>query len=346
MSSAVINADKTIDTETKRKRIIKINIFALWLFCALKAPTVGIDIAGYKRIYEESARWPWMAFSNVYFEAGYTLLMQLFSKVGLSFQIFNGFVYIVIYFPWYVFLSRYSKEPTISILIYICYQFWVFNMSGLRQGMAMSICLLAFMLLEKKKAKRILGFIGLVVLASTLHQSAIIFFIALGVYYFTVSIKTIVGFLGVCFGAIFFRSSVVTLVNSIAGKYQVQQNMTLGGSFIMLIGFAAFSFGILAICQYRNGLFRGFEIDQAATYMMLCSIVLNLFLNGSNILRAASYASMFLTIALPNCINRCTRTSRLIVNVAVGLFLISLYFSDVLLVNQLNILPYRFFWSN
>lgn len=346
-SSAVINNSKA-DFRQKRKRILAINLFLLWLVCAMKAPSVGIDIDGYKRVYEASAQWEWFDFSQVYYEEGYTVLMQLFSKLGADFQLFNAFVYTVIYVPWFVFLNRYTRQPTMSLLIYICYQFWVFNMSGLRQGMAMSICLMAFIILEKKSLRRIILFVVVVLAASTIHRSAIIFLVALGVYLFSVKISTLLLFCVSYLLAIVFRPTVVSAVNSIAGKYQVSETITLGGSFVMLVGFTCFCFYIV----YRVEASRkdthkvrlvNVNISHAAVYMMLCSIALYLVLNGSNMLRGASYASMFLTIALPNSTTACTWKSKVYVNCAVSVFLLVLYFSDVLLANQLNIIPYKVF---
>ena len=348
-SSAVINNCK-IDFKKKRKRILAINVFFLWVICALKAPSVGIDIEGYKRVYEASAYWQWFDFSQVYYEEGYTVLMQLFSKLGADFQFFNAFVYTVIYVPWFVFLNRYTRQPTMSLLIYICYQFWVFNMSGLRQGMAMSICLIAFIILEKKSLRRIFLFVGFVLIASTIHRSAIVFLIALGVYIFSVKIGTLLIFCLSYLLAIVFRPTVVSVVNTIAGGYQVPPNVTLGGSFIMLVGFTCFCFYVVYQVETsrensrKEKLIRT-DINQAAVYMMLCSVALNLVLNGSNMLRGASYASMFLTIALPNSTMACTWKSKVYVNCAVALFLLALYFSDVLLANQLNIVPYKVFWK-
>ena len=124
-SSAVVNNCSGLDKAKKHKMILAINIFLMWILCVLKKYTVGIDVAGYKRVYEASASWPWFAFSNVYYEYGYTALMQLFSKNGADFQIFNLFVYTIIYVPIFVFFNRYSKQPTMSLLVFICYQFWV-----------------------------------------------------------------------------------------------------------------------------------------------------------------------------------------------------------------------------
>lgn len=345
--SVIVNNGTKMDREKKNQLILKLGILLMWGMCALKKETVGIDIAGYKRIYEQSTYWPWFSFSNVYFEEGYTLLMQLFSKNGISFQVFNAFVYALIYFPWYIFLKRYSQMPTLSLLIYVCYQFWVFNMSGLRQGIAMSMCLLSFIILEKKSLLRTLLFIFIVLIASTIHRSAIVFLIGLGVYSAKINLKTLFIF-ALCYTmCMVFRVRIVSFVNSIAGIYQVSEHMELGGSFVMLCGFTIFiiytNWGYTNINEYIDETAR--MNTDASTYMMLCSIALNLVLNGSNLLRGASYASMFLTISLPASIVKYERNSRFILCSMIGAFMLVLFYHDVLFANQLNIIPYKFFWQ-
>ena len=271
--------------------------------------------------------------------------MQLFSKNGIDFQIFIAFVYTVIYVPWYFFLKRYSKQPTMSIIIYICYQFWVFNMSGLRQGMAMSICLIAFMLLEKKRVRNVIGFVLMVVVASFIHRSAILFLFALGIYFFSADIKTLFTFFIIFALCFVLRSNIVGFVNSFAGSYQVGMNMDLGGSFIMLVGFTIFGFAAITMTSSEKPIAGQLDIDRASIYMMLCAIAFNLAMNGSSLLRAASYFSMFVTVSFPNSLTRCTWKSKLLANLAVIVFMLGLYFSNVLLPNQLDILPYKFFWQ-
>lgn len=343
-SSAVVNNCSGLDKAKKHKMILAINIFLMWILCVLKKYTVGIDVAGYKRVYEASASWPWFAFSNVYYEYGYTALMQLFSKNGANFQLFNLFVYTIIYVPIFVFFNRYSKQPTMSLLIFICYQFWVFNMSGLRQGMAMSICLLAYIFLEKKSWMRIAGFIVAVLLASLIHQSALIFLIALGSVFFEVTATNALIFVTMALGCVLLRSSIVSLVNSFAGKYQITGGMTLGGSFLLLLGLAVFSYAVILITE-KGEKVQSFNIDTASVFMLIFSVILNLCLNGSSVLRAASYASIFVTIAFPNCMMRCTKKSRWYINILFAVLLIGLWFTDVLMANQLDIIPYKMFWQ-
>ena len=70
------------------------------------------------------------------------------------------------------FISRHSDDPMISWLVFICLGLMTFSMNGMRQALAMSICLLAYRFVEDKK---LLRFLIVVFIAVLFHKSAIIF---------------------------------------------------------------------------------------------------------------------------------------------------------------------------
>ena len=135
---------RNIDRDKQDSLILVLTIGAMYLICVLRKSTVGIDTASYETMYEMSGYFPWDNFSFSNFEYGYILLMKVFAKLGFSFQLFLAVIYAYIFLPLYFFIKKYSKDVTLSLLIYICYQFFVFNLSGIRQSLATGICLLAF----------------------------------------------------------------------------------------------------------------------------------------------------------------------------------------------------------
>ena len=70
------------------------------------------------------------------------------------------------------FISRHSDDPMVSWLVFICLGLMTFSMNGMRQALAMSICLLAYRFVEEKKLFR---FLIIVFIAILFHKSAIIF---------------------------------------------------------------------------------------------------------------------------------------------------------------------------
>ena len=144
---------------------------------------------------------------------------------------------------------------------------------------------------------------------------------------------------------ILFRPLIVYFLNGL-GSYQTRVTITLGGSFLMLLCFTIFYLFVDATIRKKSKKYRlTVKMDFYPTYMMMCAVILNLALNGSIILRAASYTSCFLTISVPTALSVCDKKSRIVLSIVFSLFLRVLFVYEVLLPNQLLIMPYRFFWN-
>ncbi len=151
--------------DRKSTFVLLVSGIALFAVYVLRDYSVGRDIPGYYEVYDNMSRellfdasWTWM-------EWGYVLLMKLCSMLGLSFRSFLGVLYTFILVPLMIFLKRYSKNVTLSIIIFICFQFFVFSMSALRQTLAMSICMTAYMVANKNGFKSFLGYCALIILS-------------------------------------------------------------------------------------------------------------------------------------------------------------------------------------
>lgn len=70
------------------------------------------------------------------------------------------------------FISENSSDPVVSWLAFICLGSMIFAMNGMRQALAMSICLLSYHFLKEKKPLR---FFLIVLVAVLFHKSAMFF---------------------------------------------------------------------------------------------------------------------------------------------------------------------------
>ena len=73
-----------------------------------------------------------------------------------------------------------SKKPFLSTIIYLALPCFLINLSGLRQSIAISLTLIALLMIKEKK---LIKFILLILLAYTMHESSLIFIIAYPIYY-------------------------------------------------------------------------------------------------------------------------------------------------------------------
>lgn len=317
-------------------------LLAIFLLLALKGDTVGNDTAGYHTQYLLSAETSWGDFDYVYFEKGYILLMKLFSKTGLPFQGFTAAIYGLLCTAYYFFLRRYSENVTLSLLILIGYQFLVFHISGLRQTLAMAVCLLAFLALDQGRP---LLSLGLTALASTFHQSALIFFAvypiaALRGRRIPAAVMALAGGMLVLLRPVLWRLALL-----IFRDIDPATGMDIGGNCLFLAGMALF-------LNYTAAAFPGSEArgtircrERFFGQMAAAALVGDLVLSGSPLLRCNLYFTLFLIPGIPNALRRYEPRTRLMGSIAMGGFLILLFYFQTLSVNQLGLIPYRFFWE-
>lgn len=104
-------------------------------------------------------------------DAGYFFLQTLFHKMGLSFQVF---VFVITLFSVFAFSQafRISAWPVFGLLMILGKIFTLYAMSGIRQYIAMAICWWAIS--ELLKNQRRMLFLAMVMVAFTIHGSAIV----------------------------------------------------------------------------------------------------------------------------------------------------------------------------
>lgn len=168
----------------------------LFLMCGLKGASVGADSMTYVNAYNDIASMP--KFPNPQFfnelnnfnfknEYGFILTAVIFTNLNLPYLVFQLFIYAIISFCLFYAIWKMSKCAISSFLIFYCFNFFNFFLSGLRQSFAIALCLLAIAIIStgrKKVFKSILYFV-LVAIATLWHKSAIIFIIP----YFIINIK-------------------------------------------------------------------------------------------------------------------------------------------------------------
>ena len=168
------------------KRYIIFSAIAMFILMGFRdAYSVGNDSASsYLHTYEKITYQHWsQIFNSTGDNEGFYLLMKIVNAItDANYQIFiiviSAFIMIVIA----RFIYIYSCNPLQSIIYYWGLWFYIFNFNALKQALAMSIILLAFDMIQKKK---VVWFLLLVLLAMTFHKTAMVFIIA----YWVVKLK-------------------------------------------------------------------------------------------------------------------------------------------------------------
>lgn len=137
----------------------------------------GTDYNMYKWLFDMAPTFP--DFSNNYFssevhgEFSWKLMMSLAKFFGITFELLIAIMSCAMCYCLHRFISRYSSDPVLSLLISYPNLILVYFASGLRQGLVIAI-FLGFLVELIEKDKLTLFFIASVFLA-TVHSSAVIF---------------------------------------------------------------------------------------------------------------------------------------------------------------------------
>ena len=329
-------------------RYLRICLVLLFFIFVLRDFTIGRDIQGYKDAYEMTPDYSFWDFEYIYFENGYLLLNKLFNLVHLPFRAFFVFCYAVILIPLYFFFKNHSKDPLFSLIIYYCYQFFVLDMSALRQSIAMSICLIAYLALQSENRFRFLLFVLIVTVAFTIHRSAILFLV---VGYLVLKRETpfvnIILIIAYIVGIWFIMQNDQYLLLMLHDKelteYEYNDTFRVGYTFVLNMGWLFFML-LTFLTQHSMGKYRLLLVKDL--HLMTCACAVMIALSGSTLLRASSYFLIFITIALPEFLSLLGKKTGVEAIGFIKILIIALYFfifySTVLKVSQFDIVPYKF----
>lgn len=171
-----------------RKKYCFFTFFLISGLLALRHPSMGKDLCyglsyGYLGAYESIgvSSWNYILQSSFYnYEKGYVIFCKIANYLNTDPQFLIILcAFIAICSVTYC-IYRYSDNCSLSFFIYLGLPVFLINYSGLRQSLAIAIIIYSYRFIREKKA---LHFILMVVLASTFHDSSIVFLIAYPLYY-------------------------------------------------------------------------------------------------------------------------------------------------------------------
>ena len=155
--------------------------FVVGLRSSSKAFHVGSDTAAYRNFYESLRG---LSLNQVYslknnYEKGFMTYCYIFSALRFNYYLFSFITYFLIYVLTSMFSYKFSRYPSLTMSLFICFGLFTINMSTIRQSLAISFCLLSFVLIyDKKWIIKPLGLIPLL-LSISIHRSSVFVVFAL-----------------------------------------------------------------------------------------------------------------------------------------------------------------------
>lgn len=151
--------------------VLLLSCFLVYLLMIFKAPLSG-DFSRYANNFLDSANKSIQFYWERNMDSGFYILTKLIGEIHNSvffyFAVTAAFICISLFF----FLKRYAWNKKYAVYFYYTIGLFAFSMAGLRQVLAMSVCLFAY---EAARRRKIIPFLLLVGSAYFLHKSALFF---------------------------------------------------------------------------------------------------------------------------------------------------------------------------
>lgn len=332
---------------TKNVRAKKIYLFwaglCMTFMIGLRAPTNGSrDTLYYFRLWEHFSGLSVTEFINTFstidMEAGYKLVTFVLSKIFPNGQwlLFLSGLFMSISICSFIYKN--CDNPVLALLVFNCLGLFGFMVQGLRQALAMSICLWA---LEVCKQRKFFKFLLFVVLASTFHASAVVF---IPVYFicFKEFNRRTVGFFALALGvAIICLPALINLVNlAIKDSYSSSDGSNRGGIVAILIYVVILVFALMS----RGNRQKNFPLFVCMAVAGLACMILRRTTNGI-IERVSFYYAFSQMVLVSNSAGRIANNDRINVILYHVLIFALCFCVSIYKASYSVLIPYLFCWQ-
>ena len=325
---------------TVKKKYCIITGILLFSFLALRSRTLGsTDTTNYYNTMARAINSPsWASFFRPdLYEAGSQFFIWSLSRVFKDPQwlivVTSGIYVVSIMFC----LWNNSKCIPLALMMYICLGMMSFQMQGMRQALAMSICLLAY---ESAKKRKLIPFVLLVFLAMQFHRTAIVF---LPVYLLSglkFNWKSIACVMIGCIAILLISTRVVSIANNL---FERDYNNTVSsGGFVAL----AIYMIIIIIVPWltKRTMLESQEVGAFYILLIGATCYMMSYFGAQAAERISFYFMFSQCIILPNVIvdGRLNSKSRVIA-LYIDFFLIVAL--NMYRLQGSDMVPYLWFWS-
>lgn len=316
-----------------------LGIIAFQMICLIgfRDVSIGIDTKAYLRRFDYYKNFTLnQIFSDKFQEHGYSLIIKGTALLYDNFDFFKIIVAVISIVPIVVTILKCSKNPFLSLLIFIAFDYYAFIFSGMRQGIAYALCILSFLCIQNKKPVK---FILLVLLAAQFHKSAYIFLPAYWITNIKMNRYTLAGLGLVFIVAVIFKNKFYDLVeNGLYSTVDHAYEAKNTGAFTLLVRQLAIA-GVMLFFAGKNSS-NGINYNRFT--MLVCTgAILTVFATiGNNAQRIANYYCIFLIFGIPellDCINDCVVKKIMSFAVIVGVLAMFVY---AMIADGYEIMPY------
>ena len=337
-------AKKSLEEQRRKKRLCIVGTVCWILLSGLRAWSVGDDTVAYAEAFKKVQNRSW---KNLFFDfyskyahnaelkdPGYAILEKAFQIFSTDYQVFLVFIAVLFFVPMGIFIYKYSRNPYVSFILFSCLFYSFFAITGHRQTIATAF--VVFIGIELIKRRKLIWFLLLVIVFSTIHASAFCFI----PFYWISKIKinkTTLGLYWIAILAAFlFRYQLLAFLQSLIGYESYQDYEGAGAGMFMLMLFLVSA----VVTIFHEFLLKSNQpLVRMSINALLCACFFSpLLLINPSTMRVVQYYSLFLLILLPElAVIFKDQKDRIVYNIVCCFLLIAL-----LVLNQSQ---YSFFWQ-
>ena len=158
----------------------------LFIILAFRSITVGVDLVRYKVHFNTYIFTAFNKIIDIDHEVGYGYLNKIVGIITDDFQIFLAIVALIVIIPIYLLYRKEKNHKFLILIIFLNMATFPMIFSGLRQAIAISIGVLAYLFIIQKKY---IAFFLMIALAFTFHRSAFLLLLLYPLFFIKLKAK-------------------------------------------------------------------------------------------------------------------------------------------------------------
>lgn len=294
--------------KARTKRTCIVGAINWVLLSGLRAYSIGADTEAYCISFQNIDNISWQTLWNRFFEKyftgadtgykdiGFSIIEKLFRTITSDYTIWLIFIAVIFTVPMAIYIYRYSKNACVSWIVFSTLFYSFFAITGHRQTIATAVVLWGGLELIRKR--KLIPFIALVLIAYTIHASAI----CLLPFYWLSRIKItrtkLVGYLAAIVGSFIFRNQLLVFLQSLVGyeSYQQYDGAQAGTFMFLLLAMAVFT------TLFWQNISRSDNpaLHMSVNALMIACFFSSLLLINPSCMRVVQYYSLFILFLIPD----------------------------------------------
>lgn len=337
---------------SKNNLAVSVFFLMLWLLLSFRSVEIGTDTANYQLIFESYSKQSFARALNGDLEPLFGVLNWLIGTLTDNFQIYLSVVATITIVPIAILYNWDKRHSYLKIILFVNMSVFIMVFSGIRQAMAISIGLIAFYFVKKKK---LISFLITVVIAMCFHSSAFMLFAMYPLYYFRLKKKHLY-IIVPCIAIVYiFNKSIFTgllnLMMLFNARYDDYAALNNTGAVTMIICFVAFTLFAYIIPDASK---EDDEFIGIRNYLFLATLLQCFAPLHSLAMRMNYYYILFVPVVIPMALNYADNRWKQVAKVAEIVmcvfftlyFLLNVYTGCQTNGGALNTYPYIPFWAD